>query len=140
MPVATVGDVASATMAATAESIERYAELTGDENPVHLDGDYAAETTFGGRIAHGMLCAGAISAALADLPGDVIYLSQDLRFENPVRPGERVEARAEVVEELDGDRIRVETTARTDGSEPAITGEAIVLSVPHEVDEAAVRD
>lgn len=85
---------------------------------------------FGGRIAHGMLAASVVSAALADLPGDVIYLSQDLSFENPVRPGDEVVARAEVDELLGGDRIRVETTARV-GDVDVVTGEAVVLSVSH---------
>jgi 3-hydroxybutyryl-CoA dehydratase len=87
---------------------------------------------FGGRIAHGMLSAGPISAALADLPGDVIYLSQDLVFENPVYPGDTVTATVEVVEDLGNDRIRVDTSAETDDGETVVSGEAVVLSVPHE--------
>jgi 3-hydroxybutyryl-CoA dehydratase len=87
---------------------------------------------FGGRIAHGMLSAGAISAALAALPGDVIYLSQDLSFENPVRPGDTVEASVEVVEALGGDRLRVETVADVVDGDRVLSGEAVVLSVPHE--------
>jgi 3-hydroxybutyryl-CoA dehydratase len=87
MPVATVGDTATASLAVTDETIDRYAALSGDENPLHTDDAYAAESLFGGRVAHGLLSAGAVSAALADLPGDVVYVSQDLRFETPVRPG-----------------------------------------------------
>lgn len=139
MPVAAVGDVAVVRRRVTEETIEEYADLTGDDNPLHVDADYAAEGFFGGVIAHGMLGAGVVSAALADLPGDVIYLSQDLSFEAPVRPGETVTATVEVVEHVGGDRVRVETTARTgpesdddaDGT-VVIGGEAVVLSVPHE--------
>ena len=111
MPVASVGDTADASITVTEETIETYADLSGDDNPIHADDDYASETMFGGRIAHGMLSAGPVSAALADLPGDIVYLSQDLQFENPVYPGDIVTARVEVLEELGGDRLRVDTTA-----------------------------
>jgi len=132
MPVATVGDAAAASLAVAEETIDEYAALVGDDNPIHLDGDYAADTLFGGRVAHGMLSAGVVSAALAELPGDVVYLEQDLDFENPVRPGDTVTATATVVEELGGDRVRVETIAETDGDgRRVLSGEAVVLSVPH---------
>lgn len=138
MPVATVGHRSTASQHVTEERIERYAALTGDENPLHLDADYAAEGLFGGVVAHGMLGAGVISAALAGLPGDVVYLSQDLSFEAPVRPGDVVRAEVEVVEELEGDRVRVETVARTDAdgvdtdAPVVIDGDAVVLSVARE--------
>ena len=130
MPVASIGDAAESSVTVTEETIEAYADLSGDHNPIHEDDEYASETMFGGRIAHGMLSAGPISAALASLPGDVIYLSQDLAFENPVYPGDTVTAYVEVVEELGGDRVRVETVAETD--ETVVSGEAVVLSVSHE--------
>lgn len=130
MPVASVGDTAEASLAVTEAAIDTYADLSGDHNPIHEDAEYASETTFGGRIAHGMLSAGPVSAALARLPGDVIYLSQDLRFENPVYPGETVTARVKVVEDLGDDRVRVETTVETD--QTVVSGEAVVLSIPHE--------
>ncbi|WP_053948645.1 MaoC family dehydratase [Halolamina sediminis] len=135
MPVATVGDDAEVQREVTEETIEAYSELTGDENRLHTDPDYAAEGFFGGVVAHGMLGAGLISAALAALPGDIVYLSQDLDFEAPVRPGDTVRASVEVVAELGDDRVRVETVAEVvDGDEPTtvIDGEAVVLSVPHE--------
>ncbi|WP_232685705.1 MaoC family dehydratase [Halobacterium zhouii] len=130
MPVAAVGDTTTSAVTVTEETIEAYADLSGDHNPIHEDDGYASETMFGGRIAHGMLSAAPVSAALADLPGDIVYLSQDLTFENPVFPGDTVTARVEVTEELGGDRLRVETVAETD--ETVVSGEAVVLSVPHE--------
>lgn len=130
MPVAGTGDTASAAVDVTEDDIQTYADLVGDQNPIHTNPEYAAETMFDGPIAHGMLSAGVVSAALADLPGDVIYLSQDLSFERPVRPGDTVTATATVVEELEGDRVCVETVAETE--EPVVTGEAVVLSVPHD--------
>ena len=135
MPVADVGDEAVVQKYVTKRTIEQFADLTGDANPLHLDEEYAAEGMFDGVVAHGMFGAGVISAALAELPGDVIYLSQDLSFEAPVRPDDTVQAEAAVVEDLGDDRIRVETVARTitdDESTVVIDGEAVVLSVPHE--------
>lgn len=131
MPVATVDDAATASQEITTDRIDAYAALTGDENPIHLDEEYAAETMFGGRIAHGMFGVGVVSAALAALPGDIIYLDQECSFEAPVRPGDTVEAHAVVTETLGGDRVRVETVASVDG-ETVIDGEATVLSVAHE--------
>ena len=131
MPVASPGDTADATLSVTEATVDSYAELTGDDNPIHMDDDYAAETFFGGRVAHGMLTAGVVSAALADLPGDIVYLSQDLNFENPVRPGQTVTATVTVEERVGDDRLRVETVAEADG-ESVLTGEAVVMSVPHE--------
>ena len=151
MPVASVGDTAESAVTVTEETIEAYADLSGDDNPIHRDPEYASETMFGGRIAHGMLSAGPVSAALADLPGDVIYLSQDLEFLGPVRPGDHVVARAEVVEGLGDDRYRVDTVVHTDedavaaddtDDDPVLVGEAVVMSVPHEGDvgEAAAAE
>ncbi|WP_439028242.1 MaoC family dehydratase [Haloarchaeobius sp. DT45] len=137
MAVATVGDLATATMTVTLEDIEAYAALVGDENPIHIDEAYAEETMFDGRIAHGMLSAGVVSAALADLPGDVIYLSQDLQFQAPVQPGDTVEAQAEVVENVGGDRLRVHTTVEV-AETTVLAGEAVVLSVPHESNDPGV--
>lgn len=130
MPLATPGDTASASINVTTNTIDHYADLVGDHNPIHLDDDYASETMFGGRVAHGMLSAGVVSAALASLPGDIIYLDQELSFTRPVRPGDTVTATVEVLDELGDDRIRVETIAETHG-ETVLEGAATVLSVPH---------
>jgi 3-hydroxybutyryl-CoA dehydratase len=132
MPVATVGETATNEVQVSEEAIAAFAELSGDENPIHLDDDYAAETMFGGRVAHGILSAAVVSGALARLSGDVIYLSQDLSFEEPVFPGETVAATVEVTAALGGDRLAVETTATVpERGERVLSGEATVLSVPH---------
>jgi 3-hydroxybutyryl-CoA dehydratase len=131
MPVATVGDSAAASLDVNESTITDFAALSGDDNPLHLDDAYAAETMFDGRIAHGMLAGSIVSAALASLPGDIVYLSQDLSFERPVRVGDEVVASVEVCELLGGDQIRVSTTASVDGKN-VLTGEAIVLSLPHD--------
>lgn len=131
MAAARPGDVASTTRRLTRDRIRTFATLTGDENPLHTDDEYAAETMFDGPIAHGMLSAGVVSSALADLPGDIVYVSQDLEFRRPVYPGQAVTARAEVAESLGGDRLLVHTAAEVDGS-VVLDGEAVVLSIDRE--------
>lgn len=133
MPVASPGDFATASLDVIESTIAEFADLSGDHNPLHLDEEYAAETMFDGRIAHGMLAASVVSAALASLPGDIVYLSQDLSFESPVRAGDELVADVEVLETLGGDRLRVRTAASVEG-ESVVTGEAVVLSLPHESD------
>ena len=77
-----------------------FAEASGDNNPLHLDDDFAASTMFKQRIAHGMLTASLISATIATrLPGTgTVYLSQSLRFRAPVLPGQSVKATVEVID------------------------------------------
>ena len=131
MPVAEPGDTATQAVTVTEATIDDYAAVTGDDNPLHLDAEYAADGLFGGRVAHGMFTAGVVSAALAALPGDVVYDSQELSFEAPVAPGGTVTAEVEVVEQLDGDRLRVDTVAASEET-TVLTGEATVLSLPHD--------
>jgi len=127
VPVADVGDTRRHAVTVTEETVDDYAAVTGDDNPLHTDEAYAAEGLFGGRVAHGMFTAGVVSAALAALDGDIVYVTQEFSFEAPVRPGDTVTAEVTVLEALDGDRLRVDS----DG-EPVLTGEATVLSVPHD--------
>src|SRR5687768_15848153 len=87
-----VGETASLSKKMSKRDIQAFAALTGDINPFHLDEEYARETPFKSCIAHGMLIAGFISAALGtQLPGPgAIYISQQLRFTAPVRAGDTV--------------------------------------------------
>jgi len=114
----------------TDRDIEMFAEVSTDCNPVHLDDDYAMETVFEGRIAHGMLTAGLISAVIGEqLPGHgTIYLGQTLKFIAPVRPGDTVLAEVEV-KSIDHSRRRVTLDCRclVDGK-PVLKGEAVVLA------------
>jgi acyl dehydratase len=121
-----VGDSVRFSKAITQEDIERFASASGDTNPLHLDDELAEESRFNGRIAHGVLVAGLISAALARLPGSVVYLSQDLEFRAPVRIGDTVTASAEIVEELGSGQYRIRTTVTEDDT-IVIDGEAVVL-------------
>ena len=91
------------------DDIVKFSEATGDTNPLHLDDEFARETMFKGRIAHGMLTASLISAILGTkMPGPgCIYMSQNLRFRAPVRPGEVVVATV-TVKRVDLEKQRVE--------------------------------
>lgn len=126
----TVGASAEMSKAVTDVDVMSYAAITGDYNPVHVDAEAAAKTMFKGRIAHGMLSAGFISAVLAmKLPGPgAIYLSQSLRFTKPVRLGDTVTARVEVLEIIAAKkRVRLATTCRNQNGETVIEGEALVM-------------
>ncbi|HWF00890.1 MAG TPA: MaoC family dehydratase [Caulobacteraceae bacterium] len=124
-----VGQSAELTRIASAADVEAFAAVTGDDNPVHLDEAYAASTRFGGRIAHGMLGAGYISAVVGTrLPGPgAVYISQSLAFRRPVRIGDAVTASAEVVA-IDPVKARVSlrTLCTVDGK-TVIEGEAVVM-------------
>ncbi|HET9161442.1 MAG TPA: MaoC family dehydratase [Caulobacteraceae bacterium] len=124
-----IGDFAEMTATVTDETIRKFAEVSGDDNPIHLDEAYAATTQFGERIAHGMLSAGFISAVIGTrLPGPgCIYLSQSLRFRRPVKIGDEVVAKA-TISALDADKGRATLeTVCTVGGKAVIEGEAVVM-------------
>jgi 3-hydroxybutyryl-CoA dehydratase len=120
------GDRFTFTKALADEDVSAFAGASGDTNPLHLDEEYAEETRFGGRIVHGTLVGGLISAALARMPGVVVYLSQETEFRNPVPVGERVTADCEIVEELGNSQYRLATVVRCDET-TVVDGEAVVL-------------
>ena len=125
-----VGDVAELAKTVTESDIVLFAGVTGDFNPVHIDAEAAKQSVFGERIAHGMLSAGFISAVLGmRLPGSgSIYLSQTLRFTKPVRIGDTVTARVEVVEVMSAKRrVRLATSCRNQNGEVVVDGEAVVM-------------
>ena len=95
-----VGMSASYAKTITETDIVLFAGISGDVNPVHLNQEFASDTMFEGRIAHGMLTASFISTVLGTkLPGPgCIYLRQDLRFLAPVRPGDTVHAQITITE------------------------------------------
>ena len=114
----------------TAEMIERFAEATGDRNPVHLDEEYAKGTIFKTRVAHGMLSAGVLSGILGtEFPGvGTIYLSQTLKFMRPVFIGDEITFQLKVLELIqEKNRIRIETICENQKGETVVTGEALVM-------------
>jgi 3-hydroxybutyryl-CoA dehydratase len=121
-----VGESVTFTKQITDEEIRTFARISGDTNRLHLDEAFAEDTRFEGRIAHGTLLSGLISAALARLPGLTIYLSQDLEFHAPVRIGETITGKCEIIEDLGRDRYRVRTIVHNE-DEVIISGEAVVL-------------
>jgi 3-hydroxybutyryl-CoA dehydratase len=124
----TPGLAAELSKTVTEADVVLFAGITGDFNPAHVNEVEARASRFGGRIAHGMLSAGFISAVLGmRLPGPgSIYLSQSLKFTAPVRIGDTVTARAEVVEVVKR-RVRLATTCRTQDGTIVVEGEAVVL-------------
>jgi len=95
-----IGDSAQISRTITEKDINDFARVTGDSNPVHLDQAYAERTIFKGRIAHGLLSVGLLSTVLGNiLPGHgTIYLSQEIKFLAPVRIGDTITAKVEVLE------------------------------------------
>ena len=104
-----VGQTASFTKTVTEHDVYTFAGVTGDLNPAHIDESFAQQTQFHGRIAHGMLSAGLISAVIGmQLPGPgTIYLGQELAFRAPVHIGDTVTATV-TVRSLNAERGRAE--------------------------------
>ena len=120
----------------TDRDIEQFAEISTDHNPVHLDDEYARDTIFEGRIAHGMLTAGLVSAVIGEqLPGHgTIYMSQNLKFLAPVRPGDSVHAEVKVVDMvIDKRRVKLDCRCEVNGKN-VLVGEAIVLAPSRKFD------
>lgn len=125
-----IGDTASLSKTITEKEVQLFGELTDDFNPVHFDEEFARGTRFGRRIAHGMLGASLISAALANkLPGrGTVYLSQTLKFTAPVYLGDTVTVTVTVTDVKEGKpTVTLETVCTNQNGETVIKGEAIVL-------------
>ena len=124
-----LGMSASVSRTVSEADILMFAGVSGDTNPVHRDQEFAASTMFGGRIAHGMLSAGLISAVFGTrLPGPgSIYLSQTLKFKAPVKIGDTVVARVTVKELKTEKRRAVFSTVCSVGSTVVLDGEAELL-------------
>ncbi len=120
----------------TDRDIEMFAEVSTDHNPVHLDDDYARDTIFEGRIAHGMLTAGLISAVIGEqLPGHgTVYMGQTLKFLAPVRPGDMVRAEVEVTGiDIAKRRVQLDCRCLVNGKK-VLVGEATVLAPSRKFD------
>lgn len=114
----------------TEEMGKKFAELSNDFNPVHVNQEYAEKTMFKGKIAHGMLIGSFISGVIGnDFPGEgTIYMKQDLKFVKPVRYGDSIRVRVEVVEiNMDQSRVELQTNCYNQKNEKVVDGTALVL-------------
>jgi len=134
-----VGDSAQITRRVTDGDIASFVDAVGDYNPVHSDRAYAAETVFKEPIAPGIWTAGLVSAVIGTrLPGPgAIYLSQDLKFLKPVKAGDSISARVEVIDvNRERNRIRLRTVCTNQQAEDVLTGEAVVMPSRTPIDYA----
>ena len=125
-----VGDSASRAKTVTETDVYLFAGITGDLNPAHVNEQVSSQTPFGGRIAHGMLSAGLISAVLAmKLPGPgTSYLGQELKFTKPVRFGDTVTATCTVSEIVaEKNIVKLKTVCTNQNGEVFIKGMATVM-------------
>ncbi len=124
-----IGQTASMSKTVTEADIILFAGITGDFNPAHIDEEYAQNSMFKGRIAHGMLSAGFISATLAmKLPGPgTIYLSQSMKFKAPVRIGDTVKTTVTVTDiNIDKKIVKLDTVCSVAGK-PVVTGDCTMM-------------
>ena len=125
-----MGEKASFVKTVTEADVVNYAGVTGDFNPAHINEEYAKNTMFKGRIAHGMLGAGLISAVLGTkLPGPgAIYISQELKFTAPVRFNDTITAEVEVIEKNEEkNRVTMKTTCTNQEDKVVIDGKAVLM-------------
>jgi len=125
-----VGDFAEHAKTISEGDVYLFAGITGDMNPAHINAQDAAKGMFKERIAHGMLSAGLVSAVLGmQLPGPgTIYLAQTLKFTAPVKFGDTITARAEVIERNEErHRIIMKTTCVNQDGKLVLDGEATVM-------------
>jgi len=125
-----LGDFAENTRTIAESDVYMFAGITGDLNPAHTNAVEAANGMFKERIAHGMLSAGLISAVLGmQLPGPgTIYMGQTLKFIAPVKFGDTITARAEVIDiNLEKNRLKLRTTCMNQNNKMVLDGEALVM-------------
>jgi 3-hydroxybutyryl-CoA dehydratase len=125
-----IGDKASFQKTISESDVYLYAGITGDINPAHIDEETSKNTMFKGRIAHGMLTAGLVSAVLGvHLPGPgTIYLAQELKFTAPVRFGDTIKAEGEVIEiNEEKNRIVMRTTCTNQNNVVVLDGKATCM-------------
>ena len=125
-----VRDKATLSKAFTQAEVENFAALSLDNNPIHLDEEFAANSMFGQRVVHGMLVASLFSGILGmQLPGEgSIYLGQKLQFKAPVMVGEEVTATVEILDIRDDKPIVMLSTVATNSEgKVVIDGEAVIM-------------
>ncbi|MFO7837614.1 MAG: MaoC family dehydratase [Candidatus Thorarchaeota archaeon] len=124
-----IGQTAEVKHTITEEDIQSFGELSGDRNPLHFNQEWAEQTMFKGRIAHGLLTAAFVSTAIGmKLPGPgTIYVSQHMNFKRPVRIGDSITTKVEVAEKMDEKKhIKLNTTVVNQDGKTVLDGYAIV--------------
>ena len=123
------GEICEVSQKITKESIQTFAEISGDRNPLHLDEEFAKKTRFKGTVAHGILTAGVVSALIVKMVGvGSIFLGANLRFTAPVRPGDTVTAHGEVVKKRhDKPILTLRTDCYNQDGTKVIEGECTVM-------------
>ena len=122
-----IGDSAQIIRTITEKDVELFADAIGDHNPIHMDQAYAEKTRFNGRIVHGAYSIGLISGVLGNvLPGHgTIYLSHEVKFLAPVRIGDTLTVKVEVMEILpEKNRVRFRTTCVNQDGKEVVDGMA----------------
>lgn len=124
-----VGMSASMAKTVTEADVVLFAGVTGDFNPAHIDEEYAQASMFKGRIAHGMLSAGFISATLAmKLPGPgCIYMSQNMKFKAPVKIGDTVKTTVTISDVNIKRKIVKLDTACSVGGKNVVVGDCVMM-------------
>ncbi len=128
-PTLAVGDKGSFTKTITEQDVFKFADVSGDYNPLHIDEEYARKTRFGRRVAHGILMAGIISTVLGvDIPGvGTVFVELQIRFLKPVFFGDTVTANATVMEIVNPKRIRLLVACVNQHGEDVAIGNAVVI-------------
>jgi acyl dehydratase len=129
----TVGASAARTRTTTMEDVERFAEMTGDRNPLHFDAELAAATPFGGLVVQGGVTTGLLNATVAqDLPGPgTVFLETNWRFVKAVRIGETITAEVTVTNVRDDKPIcTLETRVTDEAGKDCVTGTAVTYTMP----------
>lgn len=128
-----IGDTAERSRVVAADDIERFTELSGDRNPLHYDAEVAAATSFGEIVVQGGITTAILNAVVAeDLPGPgTVFLHVDWSFRAPVRPGDEITGRVDVIEARDDKPItRLATTVTRNDGVVAVEGEALCYTMP----------
>ncbi len=126
-----VGDHYQRTITIEKEMINKFADVTGDRNPIHLNDKYAENTFFKKRIAHGFLYGSFISRVLGtEFPGEgTVYISQSMNFLLPVYVSDILSVEILILEILPKNRLRLETNIRNQNGEFVLKGEAVVMKL-----------
>ncbi len=125
-----VGEIYTKDFIVTDEKVKTFAQISGDDNPIHVNDEFASKTRFGKRIAHGILITSFISKVIGrDFPGDgTIYVSQQVKFKRPVFIDDKVTVKIEVLEKNDSKkRIILSTDVFNEENKKVIEGKAEIM-------------